>query len=87
MTSADNRMIILLEDYFDIVNEEYKEASKEFFDRKRVWKSIYKKEGCSHYDRNYKEFCELEEIMFKRQKIGIKRAKIKSLLKYLKEGK
>ena len=86
MTSADTRMYILLKEYFDIVNNEYKAASKEFFDKKRVWLKIYREERCSYRDKSRSEYIDMIETMKKRQAIGTKRSKIKNLIKFLEGG-
>ena len=80
------RMLIILKEYLDIVNNEYKEISKEFFEKKKVWLKIYREEKCSYYDTNHIECVDLLETIKKRQSVGTKRSKIKNLIKCLEGG-
>lgn len=76
--------ITILKKYFEELSEEYKEASRDFFNKKAVWNRIYRSsEDISYHDTNYIEYHELQKARLLRSKIGSKKAKVKALLKEL----
>lgn len=79
--------IVVLKKYYEELCKEYKEASKDFFDKKVKWSKIYRhNDNISYYDKRYVEYHEQEASRWARRKIGDKRAKVKALLKELEKG-
>lgn len=83
-TELDKSMLAMLKVYLADLNKRYSELSKDFFDKKRIWKEIYRSDdSISLYGKRFPEYLALAEAQSKRQELGLVRQNVTKLISML----